>query len=100
MPHGTIEVIEREFSDAGFGVRRDVRAVNRAQGRINGQAARKRPAAGRRVAGGAISRHGQIAATLDGRRHPRPLSPAAICAGMSRQERKDQGAEKSTEPPS
>src|SRR5258708_40180533 len=55
MADGTIEVVESEFSDPGFDVGRDVRAVNRAHGRIQRKAACERLAARLGVAGGAIS---------------------------------------------
>lgn len=37
VAHGAIEVIERELTDSGFGMRRYIRAVDRTDGRINGE---------------------------------------------------------------
>jgi len=68
MADGTIEVVKREFSDTGLNVGRDVRAVNRAHGRIQRQAACKRLAARLGVAGGAIGGHCQVSAAFDRRR--------------------------------
>ena len=60
MSHRIGEVHERPATDAGFGIRRDIRGVDRAERRHERQPAGQYIAARRRVAGGAVAGHCQV----------------------------------------
>ncbi|CAM2151862.1 hypothetical protein PT2222_270036 [Paraburkholderia tropica] len=63
--HGAVEVVAAPLADAVLVVGRDVRRVERAEGRGHRQAAREGLAAAHRVTGDAVAGAGQILALLD-----------------------------------